>query len=370
MTTERSTGDGATTAERDGATTNALPAAGADALPATDALDLTDSNGDDLAEWLETMMLIREFETACDPLALAGKVIGGIHSSAGQEAVAVGAMRALLPQDKVAGSHRSHHHALARGLPPAGVMAELYGRRDRRQRRPRRQHAPRAIGSSATRAATASSAPESASPMGLALAAKLQHQDHVAVGFVGDGGMNTGRTWEFVNLAVVWRFPLIIVCENNLYAVETPSTRLTGGSSIVERAAGFGIHAVAVDGQDVTAVHRAVSKARARAVGGDGPTFIEAQTYRYEGHSTGQPTHYRTPAELDEWKRSRDPIARLAEAMRASGLLTGAQQAAIETRVAERVAEAIAVAEAAPLPTPDDAAADVTGMDLHIRGNA
>jgi pyruvate dehydrogenase E1 component alpha subunit len=369
MTTERSTGDGATTAERYGATTNALPAAGAEALPATDALHLDGFDRDDLAEWLETMILIREFETACDPLALAGKVIGGIHSSAGQEAVAVGAMRALLPEDKVAGSHRSHHHALARGLPPSGVMAELYGRatgvsEGRGGSMHLRDWGLGYAGGNGIVGAGVGLA------MGLALAAKLQDQDHVAVGFVGDGGMNTGRTWEFVNLGVVWRLPLIVVCENNLYAVETPSTRLTGGPSIVERAAGFGIHAVVVDGQDVTAVYRSVSEARRRALGGDGPTFIEARTYRYEGHSTGQPTNYRTPAELDEWKRSRDPIARLAEAMRASGLLTGAQQAAIETRVAERVAEAIAVAEAAPLPTPDDAAADVTGMDLHIRGNA
>ena len=138
----------------------------------------------------------------------------------------------------------------------------------------------------------------------------------------------------------------------------------------MERATGFGIHAFAVDGQDVTDVHRAVTKARARAVGGDGPTFIEAQTYRYEGHSTGQPTHYRTPAELEDWKRSRDPITRLADAMRASNLLTAEQHAAIGTRVAERVAEAIAFAETSPLPSPADAAADVTGMDLRVRGNA
>ena len=227
-----------------------------------------------------------------------------------------------------------------------------------------------AIGRLGMRAATASSAPESASPWASLSPPSFRHQDHVAVGFVGDGGMNTGRTWEFVNLAVVWRLPLIIVCENNLYAVETPSTRLTGGSSIVERAAGFGIHAFAVDGQDVTDVHRAVAKARSRAVGGDGPTFIEAQTYRYEGHSTGQPTHYRTPAELEDWKGSRDPITRLADAMRASNLLTAEQHAAIGTRVAERVAEAIAFAETSPLPSLADAAADVTGMDLHVRGNA
>jgi pyruvate dehydrogenase E1 component alpha subunit len=338
-------------------------------LTGAGALDLGGLERDDLAEWLETMILIREFETACDPLALAGKVIGGIHSSAGQEAVAVGAMRALLPEDKVAGSHRSHHHALARGLPPSGVMAELYGRatgvsEGRGGSMHLRDWRLGYAGGNGIVGAGVGLA------MGLALAAKLQDEDHAAVGFVGDGGMNTGRTWEFVNLAVVWSLPLIVVCENNLYAVETPSTRLTGGASIVERAAGFGIHSVVVDGQDVTAVHRAVAEARARAVGGDGPTFIEARTYRYEGHSTGQPTTYRTPAELDGWKRSRDPIKRLADAMRASGLLTTDQQAAIETRVAEHVAEAIAFAETSPLPAADDAATDVTGMDLHIRGNA
>ena len=159
-----------------------------DALRAPDALDLDGLERHDLTEWLETMMLIREFETACDPLALAGKVIGGIHSSAGQEAVAVGAMRALLPQDKVAGSHRSHHHALARGLPPAGVMAELYGRatgvsEGRGGSMHLRDWQIGYAGGNGIVGAGVGLA------MGLALAAKLQHQDHVAVGFFGDGGI-------------------------------------------------------------------------------------------------------------------------------------------------------------------------------------
>ena len=160
------------------------------------------------------------------------------------------------------------------------------------------------------------------------------------------------------------------MCENNLYAVETPSTRLTGGPSIVERAAGFGIHAVVVDGQDVTRGVSIGSEARRRAARGDGPTFIEARTYRYEGHSTGQPTNYRTPAELDEWKRSRDPIARLAEAMRAAGLLDRRPAGGHRNPGRRARRRGDPVAEAAPLPTPDDAAADATGMDLHIRGNA
>ena len=162
MTTERSTGDGATTAERYGATTNALPAAGAEALPATDALHLDGLDRDDLAEWLETMVLIREFETACDPLALAGKVIGGIHSSAGQEAVAVGAMRALLPEDKVAGS-TPLTPSRPRPRPPTPPASWPSCTGGQRASATAAVAACTCDGGSATRAATASSARESAS---------------------------------------------------------------------------------------------------------------------------------------------------------------------------------------------------------------
>ena len=140
---------------------------------------------------------------------------------------------------------------------------------------------------------------------GCALGAQLRGPDQVAVGLFGDGGANTGRTWESVNLASVWKLPLIVVCENNMYAVETRTERLTGGGSISRRAEGFGLPVSTVDGQDVAAVYRATRDARDRAARGEGPTFIEAQTYRYEGHSTGQIINYRTVEEVDEWRGTR-----------------------------------------------------------------
>ncbi len=331
-------------------------------------IDLDGLPRQDLAEWLETMLLIRELELACDPLAISAKVIGGIHSSQGQEAVAVGSIRALEPTDIVAGSHRSHHHALARGLDPNRVMAELYGK---------------ATGVSEGRGGTMHMRDLSLGywggngivgagvglALGAALAEMLQKRPRVALGFVGDGGMNTGRTLEFINLAVVWHLPLIVICENNLYAVETPSVRMTGGGSIVRRAEGFGIRASSVDGQDVGAIHRATVIAREHALAGGGPTFIEAQTYRYEGHSTGQVIKYRTKSELDTWRLTRDPIERLREAMRLAGLLSDEAYASLQRRVKARIEEAIAFAEGSPNPDPEDAMRDVTGLDLRVRSN-
>ncbi len=243
--------------------------------------------------WLESMLRIREFESRCDPLVLTGRIAGGVHLSLGQEAVAAGAASALRPGDLVAGTHRSHHHALAMGIPATTLMAELFGR---------------ASGSNGGRGGSMHVADVSRGfiggngivgagvgiALGAALSANVRESGQVAVGYVGDGGVNTGRTWETVNLAAVWRLPLIVICENNLYAVETPSVNVTASPAIVDRAAGFGINAESVDGQDVGAVHRAVARAADRARAGEGATFIEARTYRYEGHSTGQAITYRT----------------------------------------------------------------------------
>jgi TPP-dependent pyruvate/acetoin dehydrogenase alpha subunit len=205
--------------------------------------------------------------------------------------------------------------------------------------------------------------------MGVALASRLQGKEQVTVAYVGDGGLNTGRVWEAVNLAVVWKVPLIVICENNFYAVETASLRMTGGGSPVKRAAGFGLPSISVDGQDVGAIYREAALARERAVQGDGPTFIEARTYRYEGHQTGQRIRYRTSEEVDAWRRVRDPIERLARAMKASGLLDDAEEQSLKDEAIETVRDAIAFADASAWPDRASALADVTGLDLRMRGN-
>ena len=237
-------------------------------------------------------------------LSFAGKIPGGIHSSEGQEGVAVGSIRALGPDDVVSGTHRSHHHALAKGMPPRRVMAELYGRED---------------GSSAGRGGSMHLVDRSRHflgsngivgaglgiAMGASLAMHLRKQASVAVGYFGDGGANNGRVWETINLAALWKLPLIAICENNLYAVETHISHAMAGPSVASRAAGFGLSTVTVDGQDVIAVYEATRRARERAVAGDGPTFIEAQTYRYEGHNVGDVQNYREKEEVAVASRAR-----------------------------------------------------------------
>jgi TPP-dependent pyruvate/acetoin dehydrogenase alpha subunit len=235
----------------------------------------------ELRGWLEEMLVIRQFESESVRLSLAGKIPGGIHSSAGQEAVAVGTIRALGPDDVVSGTHRSHHHAIAKGLPPRAIMAELFGKADGcAGGRGGSMHLIDAsrhfLGSNGIVGAGLGLA------MGSALAMHLRSQQAVAVGFFGDGGANTGRVWEFINLASLWKLPLIAVCENNLYAVETHISRAMAADSVAERARGFGLPSETVDGQDVLAVYDRARRARERALAGGGPTFIEALTYRYK----------------------------------------------------------------------------------------
>lgn len=320
----------------------------------------------ELAEWLETMMLIREFEGRCDPLALAGKIPGGVHLSIGQEAVAVGVIRALRPADLVAGTHRSHHHALALGIEPQRIMAELLGKAPGTNGgRGGSMHVADIkrgfIGGNGIVGAGVGLA------MGAALAAAYSARDQVAVGFIGDGGVNTGRTWEAANMAAIWNLPLIIVCENNLYAVETTTASVTAAPSIVERASAFGMHAVGVDGQDVGAMYAAASEARARAIAGAGPTFIEARTYRYEGHNSGQVVRYRTVEEVTEWRTKRDPIERLKDSLIRAGSIDAPAVEAIADRVRSTVDKAVEFAESASWPDPASAAEGVTSLALDMR---
>ncbi len=306
-----------------------------------------------LRQWLDGMLLIRYFENESVRLSLAGQIPGGIHSSEGQEAVAVGTMAALDGQDVVSGTHRSHHHALAKGLSPRSVMAELFGKATGVSGgRGGSMHlvdaGRRFLGSNGIVGAGLGLA------MGAALGMKLQSQPLVAVGFFGDGGVNNGRVWESVNLAALWGLPLIAMCENNLYAVETHISHSMAGISIAARAAGFGLPVEMVDGQDIVAVYDAVRRARERAVAGDGPTFLEARTYRYEGHNVGDVQNYRAAAKVADWRANRDPISRLRQRLEESGVLGPGGYDATDRRAREAVADAIAFAEESAWPDTAD----------------
>lgn len=312
-------------------------------------------------EWVAAMSLIREFESRLDALCLAGEIPGSVHLAIGQEAVAVGANRALEKADVITTSHRPHHHALAKGISPRAAMAELFGK---------------ATGTSGGRGGTMhltdfqhgyypGNAIVGASvgiAGGAALAMKLRGEKTVACTFFGDGAINTGRTWEALNLASIWDLPLIAICENNYYAVETYSRDMTGGDS-VSRAASFGLASFSVDGQDVSAMLDAVQQARERAVAGEGPTFIEARTYRFQGHSTGETIAYRTTDEEQLWISNADPIERLTQAIVEHDASQAAKIDAIHADAIATIDDAIAFARGSDDPAQSTAYLHVNGLD-------
>lgn len=312
--------------------------------------DVLAASGEAVA-WLSQMLLIRRFEERAEQLTVRGRIPGGVHPAIGQEATAVGVASALQPGDTTSASHRGHHHALARGMAPDRLMAELLGKATGVSGgRGGSMHLVDLdkgfIGSNGIVGASVGIA------TGDAFAAWYRMQPRVAVAFFGDGGINTGRTWEALNLAAAWKLPLIAVCENNLYAVETPIAAVMGGGSMVERARGFGLAAVSVDGQDVVAVNRAAVEARARAAD-EGPTFIEARTYRFSGHGSGEGVGaYRSAEELNEWRNQRDPIARLGAALVESGRISESEIAELDAEAVRTVDAACEFAERSPWPQP------------------
>jgi TPP-dependent pyruvate/acetoin dehydrogenase alpha subunit len=262
------------------------------------------------------MTLSREFETALIANATKdGQPIG--HPYLGQEAVGAGVICALTPDDRVMSTHRAHGHAVMKGGDLPGLALELYGSSEG-SCRGRAGEMFVAQADTGYFGGTQIVAGNIAMATGLALAAQLSGADRVAVAFVGDGGVNQGVLHEALNLATIWALPVIVVVENNGYA-QTTSTEYATAGSISERAAAYGLAAVTVDGQSAQEVYDAASRARARAAGGDGPSLIEARTYRYEGHFYGdRHRRYRTQVELDSWLE-RDPIALLRGELLASG---------------------------------------------------
>jgi TPP-dependent pyruvate/acetoin dehydrogenase alpha subunit len=290
-----------------------------------------------------------------------------MHAATGQEAVAVGVTSVLGPQDVAAASHRSHHVALAKGMDPRAVMAELYGKATgcAGGRGGHMHLADFSVGFDGSNGIVGAGL---GIALGAAFAQGYREDGHCAAGFFGDGGANTGRVWEFVNLAAAWKLPLIVVCENNGYAVETPVSAAMAGESIAHRASGFGLPAVQVDGQDVVALHRAAAAAADRARAGDGPTFIEALTYRHLGHDIGERGQYRTTEEVEWWQTNRDPIARMRAALEKSGGLDEAGFAELAAEATARVKDAVGYGESSPLPDPATVADGVTGIPLQLRG--
>ena len=311
-----------------------------------------------LTQTLRQMLVIRTFEETADKLTLRGKVPGGMHNSSGQEAVAVGSMSALAPDDVIATTHRSHHHTLAKGFTAKEVMAELFTKATGCSRGRGGSmhlgdfHRGHFGGNGIVGAGVGIG-------MGAALGIKQLGHKKVSVGFVGDGGMNTGRTWEAINMAVIYKLPYIIVVDNNQYAVETFVDRVTGGKDLAKRAAGFGLPSFTINGMDVLEVNSYVSEARERALKGEGPTFINALTYRYYGHNVGEKGQYRTQDEIADWRQNKDPIDGFSRHLISEGVISADAFEAMKADVTKEIDEAVAFAESSPEPDPSSIMVDV-----------
>jgi TPP-dependent pyruvate/acetoin dehydrogenase alpha subunit len=310
-----------------------------------------------LLEWYEQMALIRQTEKAVYDLFMSGLVKGTTHLAAGHEAVAVGASAALREDDYVFATYRGHHHAIARGATPAECLAELMSKATGLcKAKGGSMHLTKADrGMLGSYAIVGSHLPIAA---GAAWSAKLRGTEQVAVAFFGDGATNIGAFHETLNMAAVWKLPVRFGCENNLYMEYTPISAVTAvAHPAADRAGAHGLPAEIIDGNDVIKVHDTMEAAVSRARAGDGPTVIEALTYRHYGHSRADPAKYRPTDEVEHWMQ-RDPLLVAREKLTSLGVDQGEIDAA-DARAGEIVKGAIQEAKDAPYPDPATALIDV-----------
>lgn len=292
---------------------------------------------------LRAMVRIRRFEEKCAELYQQEKIRGFLHLYIGEEAIAVGAMQALAPTDAVIATYREHGHALARGVSMDGVMAEMYGKAEGCSGgRGGSMH----LFAAANRFYGGNAIVGGGLPLavGLALAEKMDKRDGIAVCFFGEGAVAEGEFHECLNLAELWRLPVLFVCENNLYAMGTRLERSESQPDIHVKAQSYNVPAEVVDGMDVVAVEAASRRVCAAIRGGRGPALLECRTYRFRAHSMFDPQLYRDKAEVEDWKQ-RDPIDRLSSWMREAGVLHDGDLEGIEGQVAAEIEHSVAFAE-------------------------
>ena len=308
--------------------------------------------------WMyRTMVTIRRFEEQSRREADAGK-LRGMHSSIGQEAVPTGICAHLRDDDYVLGTHRSHHHCIAKGVDLSEMMAELLGKSTGTNKgKGGTMHiADINKGMLGANGVVGSNIPVAT---GVGLSAKVRGTDQVSVVFFGDGASSQGVLHESMNLASIWKLPVLFVCENNRYAESTPFEFTVAGASVANRAAGYDMPGVSVDGQDVIEMHEVAAEAVARARNGDGPTLIEAQTYRYQGHfGADDPLGYRTQEEEDYYE-ARDCLVRMEAHIVDNGFATEAELKAIDDECQQAVTDATRFADESPFPDPEELMTDV-----------
>ena len=298
------------------------------------------------------MLLVRHFEERAAEEYTRGKIGGFLHLYIGQEATGVGAISALRPSDYVVSSYREHGHAILKGLEPRAVMAELFGKatgcslgKGGSMHMYSNEH--RLIGGQAIVGA------QLVIGTGIAFGVHYQEQDDIVAVFFGDGAVDEGAFHEALNLAALWKLPVVFLCENNQYSMGMAVQKAWSVTSLEPRAAAYGIPYEKVDGMDVLAARDAMLRAAERARKGEGPTLLEAMTYRFRGHSMADPARYRTRDEEEQWKSTRDPIVLFEEKLREAGVLRDEDQKANERRANESVEDAARFAEESPEPDYD-----------------
>lgn len=316
--------------------------------------------GDDEAtatRTLRTMWRIRRFEEAVDDLFARGMMHGTMHLSIGQEASATGACFALRADDAITSTHRGHGHCIAKGADLTRMMAELLAKETGycRGRGGSMHIADVATGNLGANGIVAGGIPIA---VGAALANQLRGNDAVVLSFFGDGAANEGAFHEALNLAAIWKLPVVFLCENNKYGMSFSTEKAFAIAHISDRAAAYGMPGTTIEGNDVEAVHTTVAEAVERARSGGGPTLVEAETYRWKGHSKSDKNLYRTKDEIAGW-RDRDPIVSFERAVVERGTLDQGTVTSIREEAQGDVREAVRGANAAPDARPDDLLAGV-----------
>jgi pyruvate dehydrogenase E1 component alpha subunit len=307
-------------------------------------------------EALRRMLLVREFEDTVQDRFADGEIPGFVHLSQGQEAVAVGVCGTLTVDDYITSTHRAHGHSIAKGLDPDRALAELYAKETGYcDGKGGSMHvASLDEGMLGAQPIVGASAPLA---VGAGLTAQYEDADWIAVAFVGDGATAAGQVHEAFNLAATWGLPVVFVIENNRYSEGMRFDEQHNVDDLADMAASYGIPGEVVDGQDVEAVHDVMAEAKERALD-DGPTLIEAKTYRYRGHFEGDPQPYRTEEEVEEWKENRDPIRNYTEELLEEEILSEADHEALRSEVEAVMEEAVTFAreseEAPPSAAYDD----------------
>ncbi len=317
-----------------------------------------DLDRDAMLKLYRTMTTIRQFEERGIPETGQRGMSASVHSSAGQEAVPTGICANLTDDDYIGSTHRGHGHCIAKGVDPKGMMAELFGRvtGPNKGKGGSMHIADMSKGMLGTNGIVAGSVPLA---VGAALTSKLKKLGRVAVAFFGDGGANQGVLHECMNLASVWKLPVVFCCENNGYAESTPVEYALSVTNVSDRAPGYGMPGFLVDGMDVFAVYDAAAQAIARARAGDGPTLLECRTYRYYGHTVfDNPLTYRTAEEEAHW-RGRDPLKIFRETVIPQGEITEAELDQIDAEIETLMEEAVQFADESPLPEPSELYEDV-----------